>query len=247
MKKVGKDVKILTTLVLLVLAFLSVFNITYSYFTATANIDGNLNFARLDVRFTYEIGNTETVLDNTSAVPLQVVPILENNKTTLSRGETFTFGIDGGNDTVNEIDSLYVKHNPEDANMEDFADCYVRFWVDAFEIINTNGNITYGKTNFGKYFLFDDGQGDNYITNKNNSKANSWCYFSKFALTAGDVSSTKVDSVYLGNTLTIDPNAPVDMLQKALKITISFEAIQTANSAHTSGFNDDRGYYKNWK
>ena len=58
-----------------------------------------------------------------------------------------------------------------------------------------------------------------------------------------------VNSINLGNQIKIDDNAPLEMLQKTLKITISFEAIQMANGAAfaESGFNDERGYLLSWE
>ena len=53
MKKAGKNSTIVTTLILLLLAFLCVFNVTHSYFSATAKIDGTLNFPDMNVCFIY--------------------------------------------------------------------------------------------------------------------------------------------------------------------------------------------------
>lgn len=71
MKRTGKQVKLLGILVILTLIFLFAFNVTYSYFTATDRVVGNIEFSNLDVRFAYRSNNVDTVVDSES---LSVIP-----------------------------------------------------------------------------------------------------------------------------------------------------------------------------
>ena len=242
MKNVSKQVKIVTTLVLLVLTFLAAFNVTYSYFTAVAKITGDLDFANLGVRFAYSLNkNTTYVMEDN----LLVVPVTTAGKF-YSRGDSITMGIETSPSVVSEIDDIQIRHDP---NITNQTDCYVRFWIDAYEVVSEN---VYGTTNYGKYFLFDSNMAGGYFTKEGGSKGNdSWCYFSIYPLTAGTdtADGTMVNQISLGNTIIIDADAPLEMLQKTLKITISFEAIQVANGAAftESGFNDERGYLLSWE
>ena len=243
MTKVSRNVKLITTLILLVLAFCCSFNVTYSYFTASASKSGSLNFPDLDVRFVTTDKNNDIVQNGSytqdSLYTIELYPM----GGTISRGATFVLSLDeyttGG--TQEEIGNIVIK------NMENSTDAYVRFWVDAY-IVNDDGTLNITK-NYGKYFLFEMTDDSYFVrggTGSNTTEETNSCYFAE-PLYAG----TSYDYINLGNTLSFSDltgdEIPADVLGEKLKITLTLEAVQTTNNAFTSVFNDEKGYYSNWQ
>ena len=241
MKKVSKETKIITALLLLVLSVLSIFNVTYSYFSATANSKGELKFAKLDVRFAYRTSDSlnYSIVGDATPNPMVLVPAVT---TSLQRGDEFEYSITTNDGVLlpAEHGGIYIIHNPNIE--EENIDCYVRFWIDAFEI---KQGEELGTENYGRYFLFPV---SSYYTNENSSSENSWCYYSIPTLSNKSAGPGYVDNVNLGKKLQIDPEAPAEILQKTFKLTLNFEAIQVQNNAFLSesGFNDEKGYYLGW-
>lgn len=232
MKKATKSVKLITTLTLLVLAFFSVINVTYSYFTASAKSNGTLNFPDMQVNFVYltnETSSPNVVTTSTLTLyPVEEVSTGVYDSCAISRGNSFLVSL---TEKGAPIRDLGIK------NSATSCESYVRFWIDAY-IVNSSGSII-SNTNYGKYFLLPTNR---FYTNTGSSVAGSWCYFTEYAMS----SNYEID---FGNSITFAEDAPVELLGKKLKITISFEAVQKANEAYLSVFGktgDTKGYYTLW-
>lgn len=231
MTKVSKSAKIIITLVLLVLAFLCSFNATTSYFTATSNKSGALNFPLLDVRFT-TVANGSTPENQLGANASTVT--LYPHGGTISRGQAFNLSLSDAADAT-AINNIVIK------NMAGSCEVYVRFWIDAY----TYSNGVQGTTNYGEYFLM---QGDGDIVRGGTSKHTQalteadWCYFVPIVIPAGG-------GHIIGNSLKIDDGLPDNVLGQQLKITITLEAVQSLNGAFVEEFGDaedKKGYYSEW-
>ena len=242
MKKASKNAKIVTSLALIVLAFLCSFNVVSAYFTATANANGSMSFPDLDVRFMYRM-NSEFYPTNTDTVDDAVYTInLYPVGGTISRGQEFTLSptLFTQGQTQEEIQDIVI------ANMYNSAEAYVRFWIDAYIV---NGSTVDTSVNYGKYFfLTGDGEGESYVRGEadgdNLTALAESCYF------VPSISLWSGEKVWLGNSLTLkdidgDP-VPNALLGAQLKLTISLQAVQAANDAYLSVFNDARGYHSLW-
>lgn len=233
-----KKSKILITLVLLVLAVVCAVNVTYSYFTSTAIADGDIVFGDLNVRFAYRAGDNILPTDKTT---ISLYPV----SGTIEREVPFQLSLtEGGSAMENLIIQKYANT----------CACYVRFWVDAYVMdeVKNGDETTYvvNKTvNYGRYFFLT--ANESYYTKSGGSVSDSWCYFivPKFP----DNSSV---SISLGNTLVLkdvstleEDKVPVTLLGEKLKITLTLEAVQSANKAYKSVFGDSGdiyGYYSSW-
>lgn len=227
MKHKNQSLNIVTTILLLVLAFLSVVNITYSYFTATNKVEGNMAFGNLDARFYYTTSTGTFVKDGVTTIDLF------SATGTIARGQEFELSVTKGGDPIEtlgiEVDSGSIE-------------TYVRFWIDAY-LVKDDGTLD-KTTNYGKFFLFDSN--NRTITNTGGTVSTSTCYFG----------IDYIDEDYpleIGNTLTFsdleDETIPVELLGEEFQLTISFEAVQRANNGfkHAFGAPDDmKGYYADW-
>ena len=242
MKQSKKHLHTFATFVLLVFALLCITRVTYSYFTATAKKSGSMSFSTIDVSFMYyeDVNgfNSVTVAKqaNGQANSLKIVP----STGTIARGVPFEFNLASSGA---RIYNLSIQSGG--------CDVYVRFWIDAY--IKT-GN-TLGTTNYGKYFLLEEGASKPY-TKQNSSSLSSTCYYGKIRL-GDDTENGIYPTLTLGNTLTLSDlyddmsgelsdAVPVELMGEQLEISISFEAVQAANKAYSSVFNDTKGYYKSW-
>lgn len=226
MKKVSnKTSKLMASLILLVLAFLSVLNVTYSYFTSTASADGDLNFSDLDAYFSYTIGSTTTQVSQTKALNLY------SATGTIARNEAFQLSLTNGGTAIS---SLTISTTTTS------CDAYIRFWVDAYLV--TNGSVDTSK-NYGKYFLFKSNEEVYTKTNSSAAAQGSWCYYSTYTIKGGS-------GLDLGNELTLTDltgdSVPISILGEKMQITVSYEAVQKANKAYQSVFADTKGYCTDW-
>ena len=238
MKKIKSQMFISITLVLL--AFVCALNVTYSYFTASASIDGNVNFGDLNIRFAYMVNSSTLPSDKTT---ISLYP----ESGTIEREKPFKLSLTEGGTA---IDSLLIQ------KMANSCACYVRFWVDAYVVTETQtddgGKTTYivDKTkNYGKYFFLKTNE--SVYTKSGGSVSGSWCYFVPEAFL--NLSAYSID---LGNTLELrdisaaeSDKVPVDILGEKLKITLTVEAVQKTNKAYLSVFGkpeDTKGYYTYW-
>lgn len=248
MTKVSKTTRLLITLVLLALAFFCSFNVTYSYFTATANADGELAFADLDVRFITVLNNSVVQTGNYTQDNLYTINLYPVGGT-ISRGQAFKLSSTNfvAGSTQEEIDEIRIK------NMTS-TKAYVRFWIDAYIVTNSQTGEVDTTTNYGKYFFFTETDLTKNMFARGGGSADaqegSWCYFAKIALNPYGQTYAEIP---LGNELTmkdIDANnaIPNDVLGAQLKVTLSLQAVQASNGAFSSVFGgtDKKGYYLSW-
>lgn len=231
--------RVLTTLILLILAVICVINTTYSYFTSTASTNGNIVFSDLNVRFAYQIGQETLPTDKTTIT-------LYPSTGTIQREIPFQLATTEGGSAIDKL--IIHKYGATCA-------CYVRFWIDAYVLKETIvGNETIYEidesVNYGKYFFL--ATNENVYTKTGGSVSGSWCYFVKSILR--DNSSVSLD---LGNTLVLKDistnevdKVPVSLLGERLKITLTLESVQATNKAYLSVFGaqgDPHGYYSSWR
>ena len=229
MSRSRRKLNILITLVLLMLAVLSVVGAVSSYFSASTHKDGQLNFSRLSVEFAYkdDKGQLKKINNGSELGTLTLYPNVE----TVIRNEPFKLKVEGATDAIS---SILIMNN------ENSCSAYVRFWIEAY-IVDSNGDL--GTKNYGKYFLLSDSSA---YTKQNSSVSGADCYYVINAISAEN-------NVDLGNQLKISDltgdSIPDDLLGAKLKVTISFDAVQSANGAFKSVFgaqDDKKGYYTDW-
>lgn len=261
-KRATKEIKIVSMLVILALLFLFVFNVTYSYFTATASINGNIRFANLQVNFRYYHSDSDFVtIDNSTKI--QLAP----SESFISRGSAFKLKTI---DTNKEISTLGFVAT-------DSASSYLRFWVEAYQLKNINGTYYYvdSKGNFvddngryvnssgttitvaaanrgtvidyGRYFELGTMAADGTFTAINMPKqsktVNGVTYVTYY------YRQQFLSSAYFMNAINFSESAPNELLGTQLGIFLSFDAVQVANNAYLEVFgdaNDVRGYYTGW-
>lgn len=262
MKNTLKGSKLVTLLVLLTLAFLCVFNITYSYFTATANIKGKIAFydLNLNFRYYYTESSYKDIPNSQSKVPLAVSSSLKRGSITKIK-ESATSDAD--------LHSMRI-FSPEDS-----CDSFVRFWIDVYLVkvidsnmyyidslgnyVDDNGNYvdddgnakevqTPGEVvNYANYFnlVEDKGNGDyslnNYIT-KQTKTVNDVEYITYFCRQPLESNQ----SVFLFDSIYMSEDLPNELLGSQMCIYLSFDSVQKDNKAYESVFNDNRGYLDDW-
>jgi len=199
-----KELNILTAVIVLSLAFLCIFNITYSYFTASSIINGDVGFNNIKVNFYYTTATTNGLVENGNT-------LVVNSVGTVTRGTPFAIQYGG-----QEFTSIGLK--------ADSSSCavYIRFWIDAYAL---NDGVEDTTINYGKYFALYKGANPatdiKYLPTYDGENIT---YFISGAVSANGVSDTF-------NKLMLKDDAPNGMLGKNISITIKFEAIQATNGA----------------
>ena len=219
-----KEYRIVGLMVVVILLLLCSFNVTYSYFTAVASINGTLNFAGLDVKFSYAVGeNASAVYTVMSGNVLTVSP----NAVVINRGDTFGMKVNG-----TAVSALCFNTTEETCNF------YVRFKLDAYKQNSTD------TMNYGQYFIVNYSTNPDLFTRevKTNSGQTNAVYFVKRSYT-----NTSSSNFRFCDSITLSESAPVEMLDGEFKLTITFLAGQSDNGAYKSIFNDGWGYYSQWK
>ena len=240
MSKVSKNAKVLISLVLLVLAFCCSFNITNSYFTASSNRSGTLQFSDLNVKF-LAMDDDFNIVDESSTITLYPMA------SAIIRGQAFSLSLTAGSDQ-DAIGRIAIR------NTTNSISAYVRFWIDAYIMTDSATGAVDTTTNYGEYFLLNPGNTNSVRGGSANANATEgdWCYYVKnvmnpFVVGGGAQNTT----VYLGNTLELSSSASDEVFDalvgNQIKISINLEAVQSANSAYSSAFNDEKGYYSTWK
>ena len=221
MKKQSKQIKLLGLMVILILTLLFSFNVTFSYFTASADVAGEIDFANLDVRFAYRSNHVDTVIDSDT---LTVYPSASTGS--ITRGSTIYLATEYG------ADIQYLAFHTS----SDSTSSYIRYRINAYKVVND----TIDKSeNFGQYFEF---QGNIDVTRQVHtvSEETNAIYYIKEAV-AGNVSRVFASSIKLLET------APVTLLNSQINLTITFEAVQSQNQAYLALFNDGWGYLESWR
>lgn len=216
----NKELNIVTILVVLAMAFLWIFTFVYAYFTATHTINDNYQFANIDVKFSYTTSSGTSTINNKGTIELQPSTIVR-------RGEEF-----GLTYNSQSISSLGFSIG------DDSCTVYIRYWIDAYKY-NDDGSLD-TSVNYGKYFsprLM--GNSRIYINRTLGENSNSYdnnIYYVENVLDIYNPDVMEFDS------LVLDVNCDTNLIGSAVKITISFEAVQAANKAYEQEFNDEKGY-----
>ncbi len=220
MKYTGKHIKILGLIVILTLIFLFAFNVTYSYFSAIDRVTGNIVFSNLNVRFAYRSNNVDTVVNDTS---LTIIPSASSG--TISRGSTFNLALSDGTEIS------YLAFN----SSSDSCASYIRYRINAYKV---NDGVEDTSINYGQYFQFE-GSLDVVREIRTVAGETNAIYYIKESVSAN---SRRV----FASSITLLESAPVSILNSQLKLTITFEAVQSANKAFTVVFDDGWGYLNTW-
>lgn len=225
MKAKSKQVKIIAICVLVALASLFAFNVTYSYFSATHSINGTIKLSNLKATMiATDKDSNETELTNTTTI--YVV-----NGSDVGLGKAFGISYQSNSDNAYSFGVL----NPVDS-----CNCYVRFWIDAYIVGDTT-------TNYGQYFVLGNISNQTFTSATTGTNA-------KLALNSTDKSTYYVKETMEANGETIDffnaieisKQAPAELMGKDVQISISFNAIQASNGAVQTWASDQHGKYSSW-
>lgn len=219
MKLKNKKINIIGFAVIIALVFLCTFNVTYSYFTSIANIEGNLNFGSLDVRFAYYSGGVVTL--ESGETTMNVIPASDAS---ISRGSTFTFQTPEGD----AISYLGFSSNSS-------CSSYVALKINAYKLIDGVADTT---INYGEYFTFNS-MNNRVVLGDGTGSERSDTYYYRTALIANGF-------MEFAESMTLSNDAPVDMLNSSIQITITFKAVQQPNQAYLYEFGSEWGYLESW-
>lgn len=234
MKQKSKQNKIVSIFVLLTLFFLCAFNITYSYFTSSAQLTGSNDFYGFNVSFVYYVNNSPTTVSNASTLTLYP------NTPTLLRGDYFGLQTASNGSPISNL-SIVVQSGS--------CSCFARYWIDAYIL---NAGVADTTINYGQYFncgYVDNGDFVAYTTSTsnaidrvvNNGLATYYVYYAIGANSSADCFEA----------IQLSINAPSELLGNSLQLSITFEAVQSTNNAYEYVFNDSssanyRGAYTGW-
>lgn len=194
---------------MVMLVFLCAFNVTYAYFTARATVEGNLTFYDLNLTFGYrKTGDNATT--STGSTEFQIYP----NGSNILRGVPFGFTLQSGEN----ITGVYMCSSNTSCN------AYVRVKVKAVKMKLSGNNYVADEdtTDYGHYIKLTVSTG--VVQNTLDSDDN-W-YYAQSALRTGSGNSTQI-----ATAATISTDAPADVTNSYLKITLVFEAVQQNTTA----------------
>lgn len=221
MKQKKINLNMIISLVLAMLALVSLVGYTHSYFTASAKREGTMGFATMSVRFAYYYNGSYYPQYNEK----NQISLYPAGTSAIQRGVAFGLSPDPAG---SPIDGLAIH------NMQNSCSAFVRFWVNAYVI--KDGELE--ETNYGQYFTLNI-TGDVTFTDAGTKRTES-VYCLKTALDA-----TKYR--YIGATVTMSTSAPDDLMGETLRIDICMDSVQSANKAHLSVFKEDaKGFYSGW-
>lgn len=229
MKQQKKHINLFVSLVLFLLAVVSVVSVTSAYFTSTANQTGKLGFATLKVGFAYY---TKDNNGNASDSPTptgggtNVLDLYVLDGAIVQRGVPFELTLTENG--TKAIHSLAIQ------NLENSCSAYFRFYINAYIVKN---NVADETNNYGQYFELDLTGYDNVLTGGSDNKPT---YFYKEAISGGD-------TMKICSKLILSKNALANLLGEEFKLTMTLEAVQSQNEAFKSAFADERGYCSSWK
>lgn len=230
MKKVSKEIKIVTKLVILALVFLSAISFVYAYFTASAIISGDLEFNQFDVSLNYTSNSITTQIAKTNAGNVNTLTLYPSLNS-VARGVVFNLQTQSSVDV--DLVSIKTANNSTSA--------YVRFWIDAFIV---DDGVVDTTVNYAQYFTLGYRQTVSGVTSvvvpntvyrnvydmgDQDGTTNLVTYYIKNSL-AANASADCFDAIQF------DENAPSVLLGKSIKLTLSFEAVQSTNNAYKLAF-----------
>lgn len=230
MKIRSKNLNILAIVLALGLLCLSVFHITFSYFTVMKSVTGTSNFATMTFNCGYMTSDGKETWVSDDAILLYPVKsdgnsvVLDNSQ--LIRGQSFRLG---GLNYSDEIDFADIQTDTLDST----CNVYVRFWIDAFVVEN---GVVNESENYGEYFIV----GLDYWEFEENT------FLTRIGDTYFYEEEVSPSVMVYFNALKLSESAPTEMLNETLRLFVTFEAVQATNQAYKSVFNDDRGYLSSW-
>lgn len=117
------------------------------------------------------------------------------------------------------------------------APVYIRFYVDAF--------VEGDETNYGKYFQlqFND-NAEYWISSVERDSVDNIVYYYDDTLGARD---SGAESTTLISAIKFLEDAPAELLETTITLTLHFDAVQAENEAYLSVFDDDYGYSQYWE
>lgn len=220
MKKISKTTDIVTLALIIMLVFLCMANITYAYFSATKSVTGQTQFANFGVNFRYRNSSSQYITVAESELDLYPVDDV------IAVGSAIDLRLEDGN-TISLIGLELATGS---------ADAYVRFWIDAFEYVD---NVQQS-TNYGKYFQFVDLNLTYFSTSLRTIGSNqNNIYYYKNSITSGS-------GINIASQIMMSEDVPTEIFGKSIKISIGFDAVQSANQAYLSVFDDEKGYLASW-
>ena len=227
MKQKKINLNMIVSLVLAILAVVSLVGYTHSYFTASAKREGTMGFATMSVRFAYYYVDED---NNGSYYPLyeekNQISLYPAGTSAIQRGVPFGLS---PNPAGSPITNLAIH------NMKNSCSAFVRFWINAYVIKNGEQE----ETNYGQYFTLNIVEADVATTDAGTNKTES-VYCLKTALDATIYR-------YIGATVTMSTSAPDELMGETLRIDICMDSVQSANKAHLAVFKEDaKGYYSGW-
>ena len=222
MKQKQKTYKVYLLLIAVALLFLLCLNSTYAYFSATKKHSLATKFATMSVTWH---GSSKGKLDTNEDGIFIVTPSVEN----ISRGGSFNFIYEGAEQNI----GLAIANSPS---------VFARVWVNAYDKNSTEQT----PTNYGQYFkinFIDDCCPENgYQAMCNGNRI----YYIKYRIGEADGGRQQNYSLDFASGMTLSKDAPFEILEKNIVITLHFEAIQAENKAYLS-WDDDKGYATGWE
>ena len=225
MKQKKINLNLIISLVLAMLAVVSLVGYTHSYFTASAKREGTMEFATMCVRFAYYHNDDYFPVDEDEYDVKAKISLYPAGIAAIQRG--VPFGV-SPTSAGSPVENLAIH------NMKDSCSAYVRFWINAYVIKDGEQE----ETNYGQYFTLNTTD-DVALTNAG-AKRTQAVYCLKEALGENKYK-------YIGATLTMSTSAPDSLMGETLRIDICMDSVQSANGAHLSVYKDDtKGYYSGW-
>ena len=93
-------------------------------------------------------------------------------------------------------------------------------------------------TNYGEYFTLNSANNRIVLGNGTGSQRDDVYYYTT-AITANGF-------VEFAESMTLSNDAPVDLLNSSIEITITFKAVQQPNQAYLYEFGSEWGYLESW-
>lgn len=266
MKKINKEIRILSLLVALTIIFLFALNIVHAYFTASAKIQGTIKFANLDVYMSVEDGATTKITNQINLT----------TDTLVSRGLAFNVKREDG---TNNINSVKIVNNANSTA------AYIRFYIEVYITKTINDNTYYVDNNgnfvddngnyvdefgniidvaesdrgvvvdYGQYFALGTLTNGNFTSVESSVNVEKTVktvdnfgyatYFYKSALTPLATQTAETENLF--NAIMMLESAPNEVLGSTMCLYVSFDAVQKDNKAYLSVFNDEKHGYYNWE
>ncbi len=230
MKQKSRYSKLYAILALLALLFLLCINVTSAYFSAQKRLEETSSMVDLSAAWMCTHDDGSKILSATNNI-VEVEP----STGTITRGQFFGFNIVDGDTKINDCTlGFNVSGCP----------AYVRFWVTAYPIVGEN---VVTDINYGKYFTLDVGTAaimelkenpDNLEDEENEIYETNNIYYLKQAVGAYVGSGSRG----VISQMKLNEDAPASVMGKTFQIRIHFEAVQAANQAYKTVFNDWKSY-----